>query len=322
MGNVESSGGLLVGSVLGGLIFAPFTGGTSLMMVAAASGTGTVVGFTATTVNMLQDRRAPEDDRMKHFLIGAGSGFVGPACGAAAKVGAEVTIGVEVAAIGIGATTAGDGKPKLYAGNRDEAVKHYHQSTTLYHHVPPSRPTEQRIMTYRFVTTNSMPKNAFMTLKNEYRCYPDDPMVERVYVIRRKLDTLPVYIGWMAHSGLLLKTSNGRWFVCEYGTEADKNNVSLYEVSSSIPKNPSSSFEHAGRTWDKQICGSSLDVRASIRSVKETMATQVGKRTYGMIFWNCHMAQERTRKALGLKVSDEYLSDKHREELLLWNAVN
>ncbi len=99
MGNTESSFGLMAGSVLGGLIMAPFTGGTSLALVAAASGTGTAIGWTATTVNMLNDRRAPEGERMKHFLIGTGCGAIGPLTAGAAGFGAEVSlsVGVDVA---------------------------------------------------------------------------------------------------------------------------------------------------------------------------------------------------------------------------------
>lgn len=47
MGNTHSSMGLTFGSVLGGLIAAPFTGGASIAYVAIASGAGTVIGGTA-----------------------------------------------------------------------------------------------------------------------------------------------------------------------------------------------------------------------------------------------------------------------------------
>jgi hypothetical protein len=129
MGNTESSAGLMAGSVLGGLLLAPFTGGTSLALVAAASGTGTAIGWTATTVNMLNDRRAPEGERMKHFLIGTGCGAIGPLTAGAAGLGAEVSlsVGVDVAgsAIALGCTNAGDGNMKPYVGNPQLAVEHY-----------------------------------------------------------------------------------------------------------------------------------------------------------------------------------------------------
>jgi len=130
MGNTHSSMGLTFGSVLGGLILAPFTAGGSLAAsVAIASATGTAVGATAFTVNALNNRDAPKGEETTSFLTGFAGGVAGPACGAAAAMGAEVSLGIELAGagIGIGATNAGDGKPKPYVGNQQEAVKYYTQ---------------------------------------------------------------------------------------------------------------------------------------------------------------------------------------------------
>jgi hypothetical protein len=143
----------------------------------------------------------------------------------------------------------------------------------------------------------------------------DDPEVSRIYVIRRKLDSLPIYLGWFAHSGLLLKTKDGRYFVCEYGTEKDQNVVSLYEIKATPELSLGcKSFEHNGRKWHKQISGSDLPQKASISSIQKTMESKVTRHNYSMLFWNCHMAQEATRKELGLKVTNEYLDKKYYEE--------
>lgn len=65
MGNTESSMGLTFGSVIGGLILAPFTGGTSLgVAVGIASGAGTAIGVSSATYNMLNNRDAPEDKKL------------------------------------------------------------------------------------------------------------------------------------------------------------------------------------------------------------------------------------------------------------------
>lgn len=129
MGNTHSSMGLTFGSVIGGLIAAPFTGGASIAVVAIASATGTAVGATAFTVNALNNRDAPKGEETTSFLTGFVGGVAGPACGAAAAMGAEVSLGIELAGtgIGIGATNAGDGKPKPYVGNQQEAIKYYTQ---------------------------------------------------------------------------------------------------------------------------------------------------------------------------------------------------
>ena len=128
----------------------------------------------------------------------------------------------------------------------------------------------------------------------------------------RKLDTFPFYFGWMAHSGLLLKTTNGRWFICEYGTENNKNKVSLYEVPNAIKESSCDTFQYQGRKWNKQICGQSI--KASIQSVKETMENKVCKHSYWMLFWNCHMAQEGVREEFGLKVDKKYMDKQFEEE--------
>ena len=137
MGNTESSMGLIMGSALAGLVLAPFTGGTSLMLVAGTSGAGVVAGSAAFTTNALLNRSAPEGEKMNHFLIGAGCGALGPACGASAKLGAEVTFGADIAGIGfgLGATTAGDDdKIKPYGGNQQLAVEHYRQKVEKERH--------------------------------------------------------------------------------------------------------------------------------------------------------------------------------------------
>lgn len=175
-----------------------------------------------------------------------------------------------------------------------------------------------KITTYKFVPNKGNDvQNMINKIGSVLYLKKDDLEVTRVYVIRRKLDTLPIYLGWCAHSGLLLKTTDGRYFVCEYGTESNKNDVSLYEIKASPELSSGcATFEDNNRKWHKQICGSELPKKASISSVKKTMEEKTLRYNYSMLFWNCHMAQEETRKELGIKVTDEYLDIKHREE---WN---
>jgi hypothetical protein len=318
MGNTHSSFGVIFGSVIGGLVLAPFTAGASAVAVAIASASGVGVGATAFTINSLNNRDAPKNKEVSSLALGFVGGVLGPTIGMASAMGAEVAIGCEVAGtgIGLGVTNAGDIKLKPYIGNQQEAVKHYTQkeektryqkevekerkkkeaerlnalvakytspkytsakyTSPKYTSKKQTKPTTNKYTshstprtskgTYQFVPHRTNDPNTFKNMG--FRLYNDDPVVERVYVIRRKLDTLPFYIGWMSHSGLLLKSSCGRWFICEYGTESDQNKVSLYEVTHSIKKSDFfSSFEHARRKWHKQICGS--PIVASIHSVKE-----------------------------------------------------
>ena len=344
MGNTHSSLGTIFGSVVGGLLLAPFTGGASLAAVGIASGVGTAVGSTTFTINALNNRDAPEGKETSSFLTGLGCGAMGPIGGMAAGMGAEVSIGFEAAGVGLGlgATNAGDGKFKPYAGNQQEAVKHYTQKeekkdykkevqkqkkieisdklnsymkeqNNYWNNVTSFIKTKNFNRVYTFDHIKISEKDAFKKIENHLRLYNDDPQVERVYVIRRKLDDLPVYLGWFAHSGLLLKTTNGRWFICEYGTEANKNKVCLYETTN-IKDSSCNTFTYKKRKWNKQICGSSVSKKVSVNSIKITMEDKMCKNEYWMLFWNCHIAQETTRESLGLKVDKKYMDEKFEEE--------
>ena len=347
MGNTHSSMGLTFGSVIGGLIAAPFTGGASIAYVAIASAAGTGVGATAFTINALNNRDAPKGNEASSFLTGMGCGVIGPLGGMAAGMGAEVSFGIEAASVGlgIGTTNAGGDGFKPYVGNQQEAIKYYVQKEAIKHY---EREVQKEIKietanhlnlymkeqnnfwnnvtlfiktknfnrVYQFGHHKISEKDAFKKIENHFRLHNDDPEVERVYVIRRKLDDLPVYLGWFAHSGLLLKTTNGRWFICEYGTESNKNKVSVYEVTKTIKNSTIDKFTHDKRKWNKQICGSSLPTRVSVNSIKETMEDKTCKHVYRMLFWNCHMAQEATRESLGLHVDKKYMEQKFEEEYM------
>jgi hypothetical protein len=168
-----------------------------------------------------------------------------------------------------------------------------------------------KFITYEFINYNITPKEIIKNFELNLKYYNDDPLIDRIYVARRKLDSLPIYFGWAAHSALLMKTKNEKWFVCEYGCENNKNKVSLYEVKNI---NRDYFITNNGRKYNKQIVGSSLEGNVSVGSVRELMENKMNKHSYWMLFWNCHIAQEITREELGLKVKDKYLDDKYREE--------
>ncbi len=344
MGNTHSSMGIIIGSTIGGLLFAPFTGGASLVAVGVASGIGTTVGATTFAYNAINNRRPENGKETTDLLIGIGCGAIGPACGIASSIGAEVTVGVDFlgSGLGLGTTNAGDGKFKKYAGNKKEAVKYYTQNEekknyeksiqneinintadNLKFYIKEKSDHLKNIISfiktkkvnrvYQFVSHIQTEQKLFDKLQSQLRLYNDDPEVERIYVIRRKLDDLPVYFGWFSHSGLLLKTSNGRWFICEYGTETNKNKICLYETTN-IEDTTCCTFTDKQSKWNKQICGSQLKVKVSINSIKKTMENKTYKHNYHMLFWNCHIAQEATRESLGLQVDKKYMDKKFEEE--------
>lgn len=145
--------------------------------------------------------------------------------------------------------------------------------------------------------------------------------VDKIYVIRRKLSNLPIFAGWISHSGLLLKTKCGKYYICEYGVE--KNAVVCYNVDAKNDdlKNQNETFENNKQIWHKQIVGTTLNGKITVENIKETMSDITCKKYYSILFWNCHMAQENTRKQLGLKVNLEYLNDDFRENLEFFNNM-
>lgn len=143
--------------------------------------------------------------------------------------------------------------------------------------------------------------------------------VERLYVINRRLEGYPK-INKLCHSGLLLKTKTNNWYILEYGVGSgqNRNNVYLYQISSyseNILKNDSKITKFAckdrtckTRLWFKQRLGQSFDSVQTTESLEDIMNRIVRKKSYNVLTWNCHMAQENTRRSLGLKVDNSYKS--------------
>jgi hypothetical protein len=157
MGNTHSSLGVTFGSVLGGLLLAPFTGGSSVVTaIAISSGVGTAIGTTAFTVNALNNRDAPKGEELSSFCKGFTGGAFGVATGYAGALGAEISVGCELAGsgIGLGITNAGDGKYKPYVGNQQEAIKYYTQ--------------KEEKLKYYMETNFHKPDITFDFIKNNY----------------------------------------------------------------------------------------------------------------------------------------------------------
>lgn len=158
---------------------------------------------------------------------------------------------------------------------------------------------------------------------DEYICTNNDVKVDRIHVIRRNLGSMPFNVGWLAHSGLLLQTTKGEYYICEYGVEKNKNEVSCYKIDAKdvdILDKPN--FTHKGKTWKKQLCGHSVSSgNITVGKVHNTMMDIAWQQKYSMLFWNCHMAQEKTREELGLEVNAKYLNKELADELEVYNSA-
>ena len=81
MGNTYSSSGTIVGSVLGGLLIAPFTDCPSLVAIAVASCIGIIVGITTYTYNNLHKNIPQKIEKKKNLIIGTIYGVILLMCG-------------------------------------------------------------------------------------------------------------------------------------------------------------------------------------------------------------------------------------------------
>jgi hypothetical protein len=139
-----------------------------------------------------------------------------------------------------------------------------------------------------------------------------DDSVERVYVIRRLLgggDGIPINRGAIAHSGLLLKTKNGKFYVLEYMDDSKVHLTATEQVT--VKEFKEDKYAHVrlvGRTegtekqlnWTRQLDGSVLSQNLSPKELKEKMEGLV--KEYSV--WkqeHCHKAQEKLRESLGIK---------------------
>lgn len=81
MGNTLSSSGIIVGSVLGGLLVAPFTDWPSLVAIAVASCIGIIVGITTYIYNNLYKNIPQKIEKKRNLIVGTAYGIIILACG-------------------------------------------------------------------------------------------------------------------------------------------------------------------------------------------------------------------------------------------------
>ena len=137
-------------------------------------------------------------------------------------------------------------------------------------------------------------------------------IVNRVKVARRNLHNFPTSASDLAHSALLLETTDGQKYICEYMGDS---RVYLTHIKPTIihihtPDWGTDRFEARGALghhhytnfeWTVQHTGTRVDPTKMItpRKVKHVMSVVTGLRDYDLISHNCHDAQEATRKAFG-----------------------
>ena len=152
--------------------------------------------------------------------------------------------------------------------------------------------------------------NGSLTRRNETYAVdaPEQPanspnQIARLYVIRCKLGGF-LKIGQVSHSALLLQTKDNKYYILEYGVDS-KHVVDCYKIELQHPN--STTIRYNGTKWSKQQIGEKLPTCQTIESVTNVMKRVVAQKSdYNIANWNCHMAQENTRRSLGLKVKKPY----------------
>jgi len=81
MGNTHSSIGTIVGSILGGLLIAPFIERPSLVAVAIAACIGTTIGTTTYIYNNLHKNIPQKKEQKRNLIVGTAYGAILLACG-------------------------------------------------------------------------------------------------------------------------------------------------------------------------------------------------------------------------------------------------
>ena len=139
-------------------------------------------------------------------------------------------------------------------------------------------------------------------------------VVNRVKVARRNLGPMPLSVNILAHSALLLETTNAKKYILEYMSDS---RVYLVEIHPShiwlhTPQHGTDRFEAKGAKgnyhfetfeWIVQHHGVNVDPQKMItpQDFKNTMMAVVSRRgNYHVLSNNCHMAQENTRKTYGI----------------------
>jgi hypothetical protein len=142
------------------------------------------------------------------------------------------------------------------------------------------------------------PPVPFIQRQPRFTSTASDP-VARVHVIRRNLQAFPFKAGAVAHSGLLLVTEKGQRCILEYGIDTGngKRGTVLRPVAEGEALYP---------LWTQQEVGAAPDGSFSVEDVKAIMEGHGSQKAYDIQSHNCHLAQEATRRSLGIKVEQPY----------------
>merc|ERR1712137_49296 len=122
----------------------------------------------------------------------------------------------------------------------------------------------------------------------------------RIYVIRRRLADLYGKYGRVAHSAILHVSEGNKYTIVEYLADGE---VHTTPVDGKLVT--STSVNDKLYKWDKQRIGTAVP-GVTAENIKNIMKEEVKTGEYDVVSFNCHMAQENTRRKLGVDVPNSY----------------
>jgi hypothetical protein len=160
------------------------------------------------------------------------------------------------------------------------------------------------VIQYKYIKNDRLDYNTSEMLSNISE-YLDDE-INIIYKINRKLDDLTFRLDIISHSGLLIETKNEnpyayKHFILEYGSGSniEKNVIHLRPIYiKNIQKHKLIDNEYIWKIYK----GIKINNKYTLIEAYNIMKNNMIKYKYNLYNWNCHIAQEITRKILGDKI--------------------
>jgi hypothetical protein len=140
--------------------------------------------------------------------------------------------------------------------------------------------------------------------------------VKTIYLIYRKIYKVKFKLGIFSHSGLLIEIKNEqdyKYFILEYGSGSNNQKDVIHLIPVLIKNIKDNKIYDNDIIWNIKNKTEIKD-KITLLEVYNIMKNNMIKYKYNLYNWNCHIAQEKTREALGEKLNNY---NKYKYSLLI-----
>ncbi len=140
--------------------------------------------------------------------------------------------------------------------------------------------------------------------------------VKTIYLIYRKIYKAKFKVGIFSHSGLLIEINNEqdyKYFILEYGSGSNNQKDIIHLIPISIKNIKDNKIYDNDIVWNIKN-KTEIKNKITLLEVYNIMKNNMIKYKYNLYNWNCHIAQEKTREALGEKLNNY---NKYKYRLLI-----